>query len=140
MTRSAPHHSADDCVPDATDHMEALGFEQPRPCTARSSVSDASCVLDAGHPADSQLRFHRFPKVAGSTDLLSTITRIRIHERLMQAQGLIDQAADELGGQDETRGELKAHGHDIWMIGLEVLDDIDADRHMTPTDVGGADG
>lgn len=31
MTRTAPHHPADDCVPDATDHMQALGYEEPIP-------------------------------------------------------------------------------------------------------------
>lgn len=111
----------------------------PRPCPVRSSITEASCVLDEGHPADSQLRFHRYPPAPG-VDRLSPITRIRIHERLLQAQGLIDQAADELGGQDETRGELKAHANDVWMIATELLDDIDADRHMTPSNLGGTDG
>lgn len=33
-------------------------------CHVRSSVSDAECLLPAGHPADSPSRFHRYPPPA----------------------------------------------------------------------------
>lgn len=55
-----------------------------------------------------------------SIDLLTAEQRIRIHERLLQAQGLIDQAADELTPRDEAKAELKAHARAVWLIGTEI--------------------
>lgn len=80
--RTTPHHAADDCVPDATDHMEALGYE-------RGQLTDEE--------------------------------RIRIHERIQEASGLITQSEDDLPWEHPRKQELKDLGHRVWEIGYEIL-------------------
>jgi hypothetical protein len=59
--------------------------------------------------------------VSGVVDLLSPALRIRIHERIQEAVGLIGQAEDELSPDDEAKQELKKLARRVWEIGYELL-------------------
>lgn len=51
--------------------------------------------------------------------------RIRNHERLQIASGLIDQVRDELPHEDPRRAELAGHRQRVWEIGYELVEGID---------------
>lgn len=46
--RTLPHHEADDCVSDATDHMEALGFKPAGAASAEATPPDESRISRGG--------------------------------------------------------------------------------------------
>jgi hypothetical protein len=56
-------------------------------------------------------------------DHLSPEERIRIHERIQEACGLISQAEDDLPHGDEAKQELRDLSRRVWEIGYEILDD-----------------
>lgn len=67
---SRTHHLADDCVPDSTEHMEALGFEvteQPSP-TLHENAERTVAILEAVGFSDEQMaRFFDGLEASGLT-------------------------------------------------------------------------
>lgn len=63
-------------------------------------------------------------EVAPQTDGLGGEERVRIHEQLQQASGLIRQAQDELPLDDPAKEELHELAERVWEIGYELLGSV----------------
>lgn len=61
-------------------------------------------------------------------ETLSPVERIRIHERIQEACGLISQAEDDLPHEHPAKEELRDLGKRVWVIGYEmILGDAEAE-------------
>lgn len=56
-----------------------------------------------------------------SPQTLTDEERVRIHERIQEATGLISQAEDDLPREMPAKEELRKLGRRVWEIGYEIL-------------------
>lgn len=69
-------------------------------------------------------------------DVLTGPQRIRMHERIQQAVGLINEAEDDLPQSDPIKVELHDIARRVWVLGYELLGDMaDTGERMGPAEV-----
>jgi hypothetical protein len=56
-------------------------------------------------------------------EVLTSEERVRIHERIQEATGLIGQAEDDLPWEHPDKQHLKDLGKQVWEIGYKILGD-----------------